>query len=85
MSYKKVDKIFENWRRSTHTLPPISNHFAEKQQLNENWRDKLFQLMAGASLILGTAVSIDYLKDLERQSKERIEIRRKNLVAHRSK
>lgn len=75
MSYKKVDKIFENWRRSTHTLPPISNHFAEKQQLNENWRDKLFQLMAGASLILGTAVGIDYLKDLERQSKERIEQR----------
>lgn len=73
MSYKKVDKIFENWRRSTQSLPPISDHFKEKDQLNENWRDKLFQLMAGASLILGTAVSVDYLKDLERQSKERIE------------
>ena len=31
--------------------------------------------MAGASLILGTAISIDYVKDLERQSKERIEQR----------
>tara|TARA_Y100000592_G_C5478339_1_gene323729 strand:+ start:1505 stop:2653 length:1149 start_codon:yes stop_codon:yes gene_type:complete len=73
MSYKKVDKIFENWRRSTYSLPPISNHFAEKQQLNENWRDKLFQLATAASLILGTAVTFDYLKDLEAQSKERIE------------
>ena len=73
MSYKKVDKIFENWRRSTHSLPPISNHFAEKEQLNENWRDKLFQLATAASLILGPAVTYDYLKDLEAQSKERIE------------
>ena len=58
MSYKKVDKIFENWRRSTCSLPPISNHFAEKEQLNENWRDKLFQLAAAATLILGTGISI---------------------------
>ena len=73
MSYKEVDKIFENWRRSTYHLPPISNHFAEKQQLNENWRDKLFQLMTAAGIFLGTAVTWDYLKDLERESKERIE------------
>lgn len=75
MSYKQVDKIIENWRRSNHSFPPISNYFKEKEQLNENYRDKLFQLMAGASLILGTAISIDYVKDLERQSKERIEQR----------
>lgn len=77
MSYKKVDKIFENWRKSTNTLPPISNHFKDKEKLNENYRDKLFQLMAGASLIFGTAIGIDYLKDLERKSKERIEQRDK--------
>lgn len=73
MSYKQVDKIYKNWRRATYSLPPISNHFAEKERLNENWRDKLFQLAAAATLILGTGISVDYLKDLERQSKERIE------------
>ena len=77
MSYNKVDKIVENWRRSTYSLPPISDHFKQKQELNENWRDKLVALATTASLILGTAVSIDYLKDLERQSKERIEQRDK--------
>jgi len=75
MSYKKTDQIFKNWRYSSVMLPPISNHFKKPQQLNENWRDKLFQLMTGASLILGTAVSIDYLRDLERRNKEKIEQR----------
>jgi len=75
MSYKKTDQVFKNWRYSSIMLPPISNHFKKPQQLNENWRDKLFQLMTGASLILGTAVSIDYLRDLERRNKEKIEQR----------
>ena len=73
MTYKKTDKIIENWRNSIHSLSPISNHFAERQQLNENWRDKLAGLMAASTLFLGTAISVDYLKDLEKQSKERIE------------
>jgi len=73
MSYKKTDKIIKNWRRSTYSLPPISNHFTQKQQLDENWRDKLAGLMAASTLFLGTAISVDYLKDLEKKSKERIE------------
>ncbi len=73
MSYKKTDKIIKNWRRSTHSLPPISNYFTQKQQLDENWRDKLAGLMAASTLFLGTAIGVDYLKDLEKQSKERIE------------
>lgn len=73
MSYKETDKIVENWRRSMYSLPPVSDHFIQKQQLNENWRDKLAGLMAASTLFLGTAISIDYIKDLEKQSKERIE------------
>jgi len=77
MSYKKTDKIIENWRMSTRSLPPISNHFDTTQPLNENWRDKLAGLMAASTMVLGFAVGVDYLKDLEKQSKERIEQRDK--------
>ena len=77
MSYKKTDRIIKNWRISTQKLSPISDHFTQPQELNENWRDKLFQLAATATLILGTGISIGYLKNLEKQSKERIEQRDK--------